>query len=177
MASSGATFAQPAAASTSPDSHFRLHSEAAGELTLSGYAEMSFTYNLATPSNKICNSRAFDFGDDTIALQNAVLAADWNREPVFGRIALQNGLTGDSYSTLSEPAFAGASGAPPTSPAAFQHIQEAYFDLVVATAWTFEVDRVTKNRVDEARYVIGALEAAALDPRRLPFVHFRPHST
>lgn len=134
--------AQPSAAPVvegpAPDSHFRLRSAAAGELVLSGYAEVGYTYNFARPSNGINNFRAFDFRDETISLQNVVLAADWTRGPVFGRVAIQSGLTGDAYYTLSEPSFRGASGAPPVTPAVFEHVQEATFGIKAGKAWTFD---------------------------------------
>ncbi len=94
-------------------------------ITVGGYAEGYYGWNLGQPGNGITNFRAFDTRHNSFTLLNAVLSADWTARGGYGRVALQVGTSADTYYG-AEVSDAGASGAGPHNHEVFKHVQEAY---------------------------------------------------
>jgi hypothetical protein len=99
--------------SISSASEGSARSSTAANVTVSGYVEAFWQYNFNRPYNGETAARGFDTRHNTVSLSNAVVDAAWSlRERVSGRVALQFGLTPETYYS-SEPRGSG-SGAPPT---------------------------------------------------------------
>lgn len=100
------------------------HADDTDRVELDGYVEVYGQYNLGRPSNGITNLRGFDVRHASMALQNAVLAADWTKDSVSGRIAFQFGDAGNIY-YAAEPAIASSGTVTGSDAHAWRHVQEA----------------------------------------------------
>jgi hypothetical protein len=96
-----------------------------GKLTMGGYVEAFYSYNLNRPSNGITNFRGFDDRHNSFTLSNAVADAQWEKSNVSGRVTLQIGHTPSTY-YLAEPSSPGASGAGGVDAATWKYLQQAY---------------------------------------------------
>lgn len=104
----------------------------AANVTVSGYVEAFWQYNFNRPFNGQTAARGFDTRHNTVSLSNAVVDAAWSlRERVSGRVALQFGLTPETY-YAAEPRGPGA-GAPPTGLGreVWKFLQQAWVAYVV----------------------------------------------
>jgi hypothetical protein len=82
-------------------------------VTIGGYVEAFWQYNFNRPYNGETAARGFDTRHNAVSLSNAVVDAQWNvRNRVSGRLALQFGLTPETY-YLAEPSRS-VSGMPAT---------------------------------------------------------------
>lgn len=109
------------------------------KLSASGYAETYFAWNFNNPENRVSNFRAFDNRHNTFVLSNAVVSLEGETHGLFARIALQAGLTGETY-YAAEPAFTSTDGAGPTGAEVFKHVQEAYAGATLPFAPRIKVD-------------------------------------
>ncbi len=94
-------------------------------LRLDAYVESHYTYALQRPRNRVIAERGFDNRHASFALSNAVLGVVLDDNEVYGRLALQVGVTPATY-YQAEPSFAGQSGAGPADATLWRHVQEAY---------------------------------------------------
>lgn len=66
-------------------------------LTLTTYAEVSFTWDTTQPTDGVINLRGFDARHSSFSITNVVVDLGWDLHNVVGRLALQAGLTGETY--------------------------------------------------------------------------------
>lgn len=92
--------------------------------TLGGYVETYYQHNFNDPANGITNFRGFDNRANSLTLSNVALDAQWDRDGVIGRLALQVGATPATY-YAAEPALPGAASNA-TNPQLWQLIQQAW---------------------------------------------------
>ena len=97
----------------------------APKLSIGGYAETYFQWNINEPSNGITNYRGFDNRHDTFTLSNVAIDAQWDDSSVIGRLTLQVGHTPSTY-YLAKPPLPGAGGANATGAEVWKYIQQAY---------------------------------------------------
>jgi hypothetical protein len=70
---------------------------ALGKLTVGGYVEAYYAYNLNRPSNGVTNFRGFDRHHNSFSIANAAVDAAWEKSNVSGRVTLQIGETPTIY--------------------------------------------------------------------------------
>lgn len=97
----------------------------AGSVTLSGYAEVFYSWNFNRPWNDVTAWRGFDNRHDTFTISNAALDVAFARGDVSGRVVGQVGQTPDTYYGF-EPRVQGAGGAPDSGPDDWRFLQQAY---------------------------------------------------
>lgn len=99
----------------------------AANVTIGGYVEAFWQYNFNRPFNGETAARGFDTRHNTFSLSNAVVDAAWTvRERVSGRLALQFGLTPETYYS-AEPSrtVAGTTGIG-VGPQVWKFLQQAW---------------------------------------------------
>ncbi len=99
-------------------------------LTLSGYVESFWQWNFNAPANGVTAWRGFDNRHNTFSISNAVVDASWRYRAVQGRLALQVGLTPDTY-YRAEPSRAVIPGAGISDGDLWKYIQQASVGLRV----------------------------------------------
>jgi Putative beta-barrel porin-2, OmpL-like. bbp2 len=104
------------------DGHVKAATKAT--LTIGGYVEAFWQWNVNNPDNFVTNYRGFDNRHNMFTLDNVVLDLVGTYGAVSTHIALQIGNTPNAY-YLSEPVWRATSGAGPSSPAIWQNIQQA----------------------------------------------------
>ncbi len=97
-------------------------------LTLSGYVETFWQWNFNDPANGVTAWRGFDNRHNTFSVSNVVLDASWQYRLLQGRLALQVGLTPDTY-YRAEPSRSVVPGAGATGPDLWKYIQQATVGL------------------------------------------------
>lgn len=93
-------------------------------ITFSGWVEAFYQWNFNTPSNGITNDRGFDNRHDSFTIDNAVLDVIGVLGPVAAHVALQVGLTPETYYS-AEPVSPGGAGAGSSGPNLWKYIQQA----------------------------------------------------
>lgn len=94
-------------------------------MRIEGYVETAYTYAFAKPGNGVIAQRGFDNRHNTFSLSNALLGVVLDDEEVFGRLALQVGVTPATYYS-AEPALRAEGGAGAVDSSLWRHVQEAY---------------------------------------------------
>jgi hypothetical protein len=95
------------------------------KLTLSGYVEAYYAYNLNRPSNKLTNYRWLDDRHNTFQLSTVVLDLVAEVSTFSAHVALQAGPTADGWYSETGEARRGASGAAANGPSTWKYIQQA----------------------------------------------------
>lgn len=93
--------------------------------TLSGYVEAYYQWSFANPDNGVTNLRGFDNRHNSFTLSNVALDAQYERDALIGRVALQVGAAPSTY-YLAEPSLPGAGGANASSAETWKLLQQAY---------------------------------------------------
>lgn len=99
-------------------------SSSRAQLTVGGYVEGYYQWNLAQPANGITHLRGFDNRHASFTLQNVLLDASGRLDKVAAHLALQVGHLPDTY-YAAEPASPGAFGANASGPAQWKYLQQA----------------------------------------------------
>lgn len=94
-------------------------------LELSGYVEGFYSYNANRPPNGVTALRGFDNRHDTMTLSNVAIDVKGTAGPVWARVALQVGLTPNTY-YLAEPSVPAEGGVGESSAASWRFIQQAF---------------------------------------------------
>ncbi len=97
----------------------------APKVTVGGYAEAYYSYNLNNPANGITNFRWIDNRHNTIMLQTAVLDVAAEYASFRGHVALQAGPTAEGWYSEANEGRVGASGAAPLGVETWKHVQQA----------------------------------------------------
>lgn len=97
----------------------------APSLTLSGYAEVFYSWNFNRPWNDVTAWRGFDNRHDAFTVSNAVLDLAFGRGDVSGHVVGQVGQTATT-SYGREPRTQGAGSAPDSSATDWRFLQQAY---------------------------------------------------
>jgi hypothetical protein len=95
------------------------------KVTVGGYVEAYYSYNLNSPPNGITNYRWVDNRHNTFQLQTAVLDVAAELSAFRGHVALQAGPTADGWYADSVEGRVGASGTAPLSAQTWKYIQQA----------------------------------------------------
>lgn len=104
----------------------------AANVTVSGYVEAFWQYNFNRPYNGQTAARGFDTRHNTVSLSNAVVDAAWSlRERVSGRVALQFGLTPETYYASEPRGSASATAATGLGREVWKFLQQAWVAYVV----------------------------------------------
>lgn len=90
--------------------------------TLTTYAELNFTWDMTQPANGVINLRGFDARHASFSISNVVVDLGWDWQDVVGRIALQAGITGDTYYAVERTRLPGGQLPRDT----WRHIQQGY---------------------------------------------------
>jgi hypothetical protein len=90
--------------------------------TLTTYAELNFTWDTTQPKDGVINLRGFDARHASFSISNVVVDLGWDWQNVVGRIALQAGITGETYYTVERTRLPG--GRLPRD--TWRHIQQGY---------------------------------------------------
>jgi len=93
---------EPAAKSAVSSAPPVLLSTHAGQLAVSGYAELFYQWNANRPPSGITNYRGFDTRHNSFTVSNAVLSARYDHSGLSARLAFQVGHTPNTY-YLAEP--------------------------------------------------------------------------
>lgn len=120
----GPSDTSPSTASAIPPAEGRARAATRASVTLSGYIEAFYSYNFNQPSNGITNYRGFDNRHNSFSIANAVIDVAWLLDAVSGRLALQVGLTPETY-YLAEPLHRSTAGAGGVGPEVWKFIQQA----------------------------------------------------
>jgi hypothetical protein len=107
-------------------------------LTLTGYTEAFYQWNVNDPANGLTNFRGFDNRHNSFTIANAVLDAAASEGAASARLALQLGHTPETY-YLAEPSSPGAPGAGSTSASVWKYLQQANVGLKSEIGLTVEV--------------------------------------
>lgn len=99
--------------------------EASPTFTLGGYVEAYYQWSFANPDNGVTNVRGFDNRHNSFTLSNVALDAQYERDALIGRLALQVGAAPATY-YLAEPSLPGAGGANASSADTWKLLQQAY---------------------------------------------------
>lgn len=106
-----------------------VHAAEVGDSTatfrLTGAAEVSYTRSADNPANNVIGYRAFDNREGTFSLANAVLDAEGRAGAARVRVALQTGLTGNTY-YAAEPSHPAEGGAGESDARTWRLIQQAW---------------------------------------------------
>lgn len=95
------------------------------KITVGGYVEAYYAYNLAAPPNGVTNFRWLDNRHNTVDLSTVVLDVAGELRSFSARVALHAGPTADGWYSDSAEARAGASGAAARSASTWKYIQQA----------------------------------------------------
>lgn len=106
----------------------RVRVHAGKQLTLSvgGYVETFYQWNVRNPQNGISEFRAFDNRHNAFSLQAIALDVGVKTRMFELRITPQAGIGPSTYYRASEPLVLGSTFTPPTDAAAWQHLQQAW---------------------------------------------------
>lgn len=96
------------------------------KVTVGGYLEAFYSFNLRIPSNHITNLRGFDNRDRTFTLSNVALDTKAERGPLAARLILQIGSTPSTY-YAAEPTHPASAGTSASDAATWKYIQQATF--------------------------------------------------
>lgn len=99
--------------------------ERSPKITLGGYAEVYYQWNINNPSNGITNYRGFDNRHNTFTISNVALDGQLEYGGAQARVTLQAGHTPDTY-YLAEPLSPGTAGANTSSADTWRLVQQAY---------------------------------------------------
>ncbi len=122
------TAGQPPAPPSPPQGDVTASGRAS--LVLSGYVESFWQWNFNAPSNGVTAWRGFDNRHNSFSISNAVIDASWRYRAVQGRLALQVGLTPDTY-YRAEPSRSLVPGAGVSNVDLWKYIQQANIGLRV----------------------------------------------
>jgi hypothetical protein len=93
-------------------------------LTLTGYVEAFWQWNINNPGNGLTAWRGFDNRHNSVTLSNVVLDAAWRYGVTQGRLALQVGHTPESYYG-AEPRMLAMPGGTRTDADVWKYLQQA----------------------------------------------------
>ncbi|HEY4243910.1 MAG TPA: outer membrane beta-barrel protein [Kofleriaceae bacterium] len=96
----------------------------APKLTVAGYVEAFYQYNVNQPSNLVTAYRAFDDRTNSFTIENAVLDVTGTVGPVITHVALQIGHAPSAY-YASEPSYAAGAGTGASDADLWRYIQQA----------------------------------------------------
>lgn len=116
--------AAPTPAPVSSASEGTSRTATRANVTLSGYVEAFYQWNVNNPANGVTNYRGFDNRHNSVTVSNVVFDATGTLGPVTAHLALQVGHTPESY-YLAEPSLGGASGAGVSNANVWKFIQQA----------------------------------------------------
>lgn len=108
-------------------------------VTLNGYAEVFYSFNLNQPSSGITAYRAFDNRHNAFTISNVVLDGTARLGPTWVRVAAQVGHTPETY-YLGEPSSPAAGGVGASDANVWKYLQQAYVGVRVPVGTGLRVE-------------------------------------